>query len=109
MPNTTNIRALEKVNTPGQQLSQPAEACSTYSFVNLAVEAQLAKFMHQIDTTEASAHDEHVSLQLLGIVPIIWRRRLIRGADIRSEMYHSVEKCKENKDALEGDRFDETS
>ena len=59
---------------------------------DLAFETLLAELVHQVDATEPSTHNHHISLELLGIILIVWVCSLVRGPDISPKMNHDVER-----------------
>jgi hypothetical protein len=60
---------------------------------NLAIKTLLAKLVHQVDSTESSANNQDISLELFGIVAIVTRSRLVGRSNIGSEMNHGVDMC----------------
>lgn len=60
------------------------------SFVDLALVAQLAQLVHQVDTTKPGTNDKDVRLQLLRIVLVLWRGILIGRTNVCPEVNHYV-------------------
>lgn len=51
-------------------------------FHNLALEALLAKLVHQVDSAEPSANNQDIGLKFFGIVLVVRRGRLVGRTNI---------------------------
>jgi len=62
------------------------------SLVDLALEAQLPKVVHQIHTSESSTNNQHIGLEVLviSVVIRIFCSVLVRSTDIRTVVNHYV-------------------
>jgi hypothetical protein len=55
-------------------------------FHDFALETLLTKLVHQVDSTESSTHDQHIGLELFGIVFVVRDRRLVGRTNICSRV-----------------------